>query len=99
MPPAEEGGVGICKGVVSGMGATKLGTGRSYRETETLRDRSEVAAGLETDDDVGDGRLLSTGRGPFAFSGTNGGSVGSIARSAAVGGLLIGFMVSMSLDL
>ena len=40
---------------------------------------------------MGEGRLLNTGRGPFAFSGTNGGSVKLPSSGATEGGLLIVF--------
>ena len=64
--------------------------------TETLRDKSDFAGGLEKEDEVGEGRLFSTGRGPFAFSGTNGGSMRSISNGATAGGLLIGLAGSGS---
>lgn len=64
--------------------------------TETLRDKSDFAGGLEKEDEVGEGWLLSTGRGPFAFSGTNGGSIRSSSNGATAGGPLIGFAGSVS---
>lgn len=67
--------------------------------TETLRDKSDFTGGLDTEGEVGEGRLHGKGRAPFAFSGTKGGSVRSTSRAATAGGLLIGFACAGSMSL